>query len=106
MVYTELSEPYTENLMESRLSYVSQKDATSPEQTKVRYISDPRVEINPRIDTDRHPRCVAPRHQNVARRVLYRQRRYPGVEVLLCKRDVKGVQINPCGYSRAIPYGL
>ena len=90
MVYTTASEPWAEQLMESRLVDLSQKDVVNPDQMKVRYISDPRLEINPRIDTDRHPRCIVPKHQHVARRVLYWQRRYPGIDVLLCKRDVEG----------------
>ena len=90
MVFTVRAEPITGDLMESRLAYVSQKDVTNPDSVKVRYISDPRLEINSRIDTERHPRCIVPKHQNVARRVLYWQRRYPGIDILLCKRDVKG----------------
>lgn len=90
MVFTVDSEPWTDELMESRLAFVTQTDATNPDQQKARYISDPRVEINHRIDTDRHPRCIVPRQQNVARRILYWQRGYPGVEMLLCKRDVEG----------------
>lgn len=90
MVYTIKSEQLTEDLMDSRMAYVSQKDVTDPDQVKVRYISGPRVEINPRIDTDRHPRRIVPKQQNVARAVLYSQRRYHGVDVLLRKRDVEG----------------
>ena len=90
IVFTTSSEPYKGILMESKLAYVTQRDVTNPEVTKTRYISDPRNEVNDRIDNDRHPQCIIPRHQNVARRALYWKRRYPTAPVLLCKRDVKG----------------
>lgn len=90
MVFALDSEPWAAEPMESRLAFVAQVDATNPNQQKARYISDHMVKINPRIDTGRRPRCIAPRQKNIARRVPYWKRRYPGVEVLLCKRDVKG----------------
>ena len=76
--------------MESRLAAVPQKDATNPDVLKTRYISDPRLEVNGRISNDRHPRCVSPRHANVARRIFYWQTRYQEFPILLSKRDVKG----------------
>ena len=47
-IFTTSSEQYTESLMETRLSFVEQKD-------KIRYICDPRLEINERADSRRHP---------------------------------------------------
>ena len=70
LAFTVASETFTSNLMESKLAYVSQKDATDPDSTEVRYISDPRNEVNERIHNEHHPQCVIPRHQNVARRVM------------------------------------
>lgn len=99
MVFAGESEPWTEELMEYRLDFATQPDAANPDQQKVRYISDPRVEINHRIDADRHPRCIAPRQQNVARRAIYWKRRYNGVEAVLRKRDVKGA-------SRLVPVSM
>ena len=89
-VITSDSEPYLGNLMESKLAAVVQKDVCNPSMNKVRYISDPRLEVNERMCKLRHPKCVAPRHANVARRILFWQRRYPGVPVMISKRDVKG----------------
>ena len=90
MLFTVRSEPFTGNLMESKLAYATQRDATDPERTKTRYISDPRNEVNERIDNDNRPQCVIPRHQNVARMVLYWKLRYPTIPILIWKRDVKG----------------
>ena len=95
-VYTIASVPYT--------AYVTQIDATNPSQNKVRYISDPRVGINERIDADRHPRCLVPRQQNVAGRILYWERRNPGIDVLLCKRDVKGAFKLLAAAIRGLPH--
>ena len=71
MLYTQRCERLVGPLMESRLALVTQKDVTKDEGVKVRYISDPRVEINERIDPKTHPRVRVPRHANVIRRVLY-----------------------------------
>ena len=104
------SEPYTGSLMESKLAYVTQKDVTNPANTKVRYISDPRNEVNERIENDHHPQRIIPRHQNVTRRVLYWKRRYHTVPILICKRDanaafkfipvsIRGVAYMGCRFS-------
>ena len=77
-------------LMESRLAFVTQKDVTQKEGVKVRYISDPRVEINERIDPWNHPKVRVPKHANVIRRIMYWKRRYPTIPVLLSKRNVEG----------------
>ena len=87
-LFTQRSDPFAGNLMESKLAYVTQRDVTNPDQVKTRYISDPRSEANERIDNDRNPPCVIPRHQNVARRILYWKRRNPSIPILICKRDV------------------
>ena len=76
--------------MESKLSAAAQKDVTNPDVMMTRYISDPRLEVDTRITNDRHPKCVVPRHANVARRILYWDARYHGVPILMSKRDVKG----------------
>ena len=84
------SDPYMGNLMESKLAAVVQKDVANPLKNKVRYISDPMLEVNERMCKFRHPKCVVPRHANVARRILFWHRRYPGVPVVISKRDAKG----------------
>ena len=76
--------------MESRLAFATQKDVTKESGVKVRYISDPRVEIDERIGPTTHHRVRVPRHANLIIRVLYWKRRYPTLPVLLCKRDFKG----------------
>ena len=76
--------------MESKLAYVSQREATIPENVNVRYISDPRNEANDRIDNARQPQCVIPLQQNAARRMMYRKRRFQPIPILICKRDVNG----------------
>ena len=90
ILFTERSGPYTGNLMESKLAYVTQRDVKDPDKMKIRYIRDPRNEAIERIDNDRRPKRTAPRHQNVARRALYWKRRYPALPILICKRDVDG----------------
>ena len=66
------------------------KNVTKPENAKVRYISDPRNEVNERIDNERHPQRIIHRHKNVARRAIYWKRRYPTNPILICKLDVQG----------------
>ena len=75
--------------MESKLTFVTQADVANPEVVKTRYISDPRVAVNERVGSENHHTCVIPRQQNVARSVLYCKRRYPGIPVLISKRDVE-----------------
>lgn len=70
-VFTEASERHTANLMESKLTFVTQADVANPEIEQTRYISDPRLEVNERVTSENHPTCVIPRHQNVARRLMY-----------------------------------
>lgn len=77
LVLTDRSDPQTGSLMEPRLAYLLQKDATDPDSTKCRYVSDPRNGANERLNNDRHPRRIVPRHQNVARRVMCWELRYP-----------------------------
>ena len=77
-------------LMESRLAFATQKDVAKDSGVKVRYIFDPRVEINERIDPATHPRVRVPKHANAIRRILYWKRRYPTIPVSLRKSDVKG----------------
>ena len=90
MLFTKECEGLVGPLMESSLAFVTQKDVTKETGVKVRYISDPWVEINERIEPKHHPRVRAPQHGNVIRMILYWKRRYPTIPILLCKRDVKG----------------
>ena len=83
------SEQATGDLMESKLTFVTQPDITNPGCAKTRYISDPRVAVNERVFGENHPACIVTRHQHVARRLMLCKRRYPGIPVLLSKRDVK-----------------
>ena len=89
--------------MESKLTFVTQPDITNPGVLKTRYISDPRVAVNERVFGENRPTCVVPRHQHVARRLLMCKRRYPGIPVLVSKRDVKSafklVPISVCGLA-------
>ena len=98
------SEHATGNLMESKLTFVTQDDVANHGCTKTRYISDPRVAANERVFGENRPACIVPRHQHVARRLMLCKRRYPGIPVLLSKRDVKSafklVPIAVCG----LPY--
>ena len=75
-------------LMETKLSFVEQKDVGGTG-AKIRYICDPRVEINSRADSRRHPFLFVPTIPSLLRRILFWKRRYPKIPVLLCKRDVK-----------------
>ena len=75
--------------MEPKLAYVCRKDVTDPAKTKVRYISDPMNEVNERLDKDRRPKRITPRNQNIARRIIYWQKRYPIIHVLISNRDVR-----------------
>ena len=57
--------------MENRLAFVEQKDITGgSDAVKVRYINDPRNEINPRTLKERHPFTAAPKHEALARQAL------------------------------------
>ena len=81
MLFSKRCEHLVGPLMESRLAFVTQKDATKEKGVKVRYISDPRVGINERIDPSTHPRVRGPKHANVIRIILYGRRRYPTIPV-------------------------
>ena len=45
-------------LMESKLAYAMRKDVANPSKMKFWYISDPRNEVNERMDNDRRRKCV------------------------------------------------
>ena len=66
-LFTESSGDQSGNLMESKLTFVTQADVANTELMKTRYISDPRLEVNERATGWNHPACVIPKHQNVAR---------------------------------------
>ena len=76
--------------MESRLDFATQKDFTHDGGVHVRYSSEPRVEINERMEPKNHPRVLVPKRANVIRMVTSWKRRYPTIPVLMRKRDVKG----------------
>ena len=78
------------DLMEPKLVAVHQNDLAIPQVVKTRRMSVPTPEFGERTSKERHPECISLRRANVARRVLYWQRRYPGAPVLISKRDVKG----------------
>lgn len=90
ILFTDRPDPYAGNLMGSKLAFVALREVANPDNIYRRYISDTRSEANDRIDNDRLPQCVVPRHQNVVRRALYWKRTYPTIPVLICKRDAKG----------------
>ena len=90
MLFSKKCEHLVGPRVESRLVFVTQKDATQVGGIKVWYISDPRVEINERIEPKNHPMVRVPKHANVIRRIMYWKRRYPTIPVLLRKRDVEG----------------
>ena len=57
-IFTDSSDRFAANLMESKLTFVTKTDVTNPDQLKTRYISDPRLEINERVTGENHPQCV------------------------------------------------
>ena len=101
LLFTERCKGDLGPLMESRLAFVTQKDATKPGGRKVRYISDPRVAINERIEPKSHPRVRVPRHANVIRMVLYWKRRCPAIPVSSCDWKRKGRLNSPLCLSVA-----
>ena len=90
--------------MESKLAYVTQRDVTNPENANVRYISDPRNEVDDRLDNARQPQCVIPLQRNVARRMMYWKRRIPSIPILTCKRDVNGALNLITVWAKGIAY--
>ena len=82
-IFTLESEGVVGELAESRHAFATQKDVTKVDGVKVRYISDPRGAINERIIPKNHPRVRVPKHANVARMILYSERRYPAIPVFL-----------------------
>ena len=46
--------------------------------------------VNALTDKEWHPPAVQPKHEQVARLILWYKRRYPGLEVLLSKKDIAG----------------
>ena len=81
LVCAKRSDPYAGNLMGSELAYVTRSEVTNPDNTNVRNISDPSNEVHDRIDNDGKPQFITPRRQNVARRVLYWERRYQPIPI-------------------------
>ena len=77
LVFTPPGEHFSGNLIGSKLDDVTQRDVLNREVNKTRYIPGRRLEENSRIPNFRHPRCVAPRHANVPRRILYWWILYP-----------------------------
>ena len=85
-LFTTRSEGKVGPLMETKLPFVEQESMGVP---KIRYINDPRLEINSRANSRRRPFLFVPTIPSLLRRVLYWRRRYHGVPIWLCKRDVK-----------------
>ena len=57
--------------------------------TDVRVVHDQR-RINAGTHKGLHPPAVQPMHQQIVRRILWLKTRYPGVDVVLAKKDVAG----------------
>ena len=99
-LFSEKSEEFTEYLMETKLTFVEQKD-------KLRYICDPRAEINERTSSRRHPLLIVPTIPSLLRRILYWKRRYPDIPILLGKRDVRSAfKLIPLSISMFYHAGL
>ena len=90
MFYESRGVEYFGKLTESKAAAVAPKGVTNPDVMKTRYIPDTRIEVNSRITNDRRTRCAVPRHAIVDRLILYWGARYPGIPVLISRRDVKG----------------
>ena len=56
---------------------------------EVRLVHDQRL-VNTGTDKELHPPAVQPFHQQVIRRILWLKARYPGVKVVMAKKDVAG----------------
>ena len=56
---------------------------------EVRPIHDQR-EPNEQCDKEEHPPALQPTHAQIARQILWWKHRYPGITVLLAKRDISG----------------
>ena len=84
------SVPYTGNLMGANRTFVSQQGVTNPDVIKTRYTIDRRLEVNTRVRNEIQPTLVIPKHQNVARMLLYWKRRYPAAPIVISKRDARG----------------
>ena len=98
------SEGLAGELMGPTLASVTQKDVAKESGAQVRYISDPMVAINGRIDPRNRASMRAPRHTNAIRRILYWKRRYRATPAVLCKRDVKGAfELTPVSI-RGLPH--
>ena len=88
-LFTTKSEGKLGPLMETKLSFLEQKDVSVDGGAEIRYICDPRLEINSRTDSRRRPFLFVPTIPSLLRRILYWGRRYPGIPVFLCKRDAE-----------------
>ena len=56
---------------------------------EVRVVHDQR-QINLGTHKDLHPPALQPTHDQIARRILFMKRRYPGLPVLMAKKDIAG----------------
>ena len=56
---------------------------------EVRLVHDQRM-VNQGTDKTLHPPAVQPMHRQIVRRILWLKTRFPGVDVLLAKKDVAG----------------
>ena len=57
--------------------------------TEARLVHDQR-QVNGGTHKDLHPPAAQPTHEQIARRILWLKARYPGVKVVLAKKDVAG----------------
>ena len=57
--------------------------------TDVRVVHDQR-RINAGTHKELHPPAIQPTHQQIVRRILWLKARYPGVDVVMAKKDVAG----------------
>ena len=88
-IFTTKSEELMGPLMETKLTFAEQKDPIKESGVKIRYICDPRLNINSSTHSRRHPLLSVPAIPSLLRGILFWKRRYPDIPVYLCKRDAK-----------------
>ena len=71
--------------MECALGRVPKKNPDRTVSDEWRLIHDPTEGVNLVAAKERHPRVVTPKHAHLSARILYWQKRYPEVPLLLSK---------------------
>ena len=75
--------------------------------TEARLVHDQR-QVNGGTHKDLHPPAAQPTHEQVARQILWLKARYPGVKVVLAKKDVAGafrlLWVDPELFARDVPW--